>query len=512
MNSKVFRYYALITFLITMLGSITFSQMQREEDIISIIKGHANWNYPDFALEKIKSNKIVMLADEGHGTGLYMQTVIEVLYHWVNMYEANYSKGDVQGIPQKLFLVLENDSAVDKQLRKYFISGDLIDVVHPAGFWNYQFSNATLEFLTDLRSLRLHIDSLNKSNFKSSPLQFDIFCPEKTIDDSNWTVEKRDKYFAFERDEYSSAKVIKLLEDQQDAHAFIFYGGGHFLLGQQPKPPEKPVGKGYYLAHYLRKQFQKQGGVYLCDQISIPQTQWLDNAFKKIDRSFAIDDSCWQDVPISIHKSFPHYDGAIFHTSAPDPSWHMSRFLSETMIDLILQDIDRNKNIRNEFQRGNLHGWFPYLSTFTDKDYYMPITVDDSLTVEIAIKEIKQWRQSTKIDVVADISNLSIWKRLVERIRNNPDPKSTWYQMLLADYIGFIVWYQYCASPQVRADAAWKYIERYKKYITIDNLISVLWIGTAEEKEKALVALKQESGQNFETPKEWAHWFLQAKL
>ena len=511
MKPNIYRSFSGIAFLITILFSIAFSQMQREEDIISLINEKASWNYPDFVLEKVKTNKIFMLADEGHGSGLYLQTVIEILYNWANKYEIAHRKGDIQSYPKKLFLVLEQDSVFDKHLRKYFISGDLIDVVHPSGFWNYQFSNATLEFLTDLRSLRLYIDSLNNGSLKNSPLQFDVFCPEKTIDDPNWTVEKRETYFAFERDEYSSANVIKLLEDQSDSHALIFYGSQHLFLGQQPKPSEKPIGKGYYLAHYLRKRFQKQGGVYICDQVSIPQTTWLDNAFKRIDHSFAIDDSCWQDIPITLHRSFPHFGGAIFLPTSPEPSWHLSRFLSENMIDLILLNIDQCKNSKNQFQRGNLQGWLSYLSTFTQKDY-LSINPDDSLAVETAIKEIKQWRQSTKIDVVAEIANLSIWKRLVDRIRNNPDPKSTWYQMLLGDYIGFIVWYQNGASPQVRADAAWKYIERYKKFITIDNLISVLWIGTTKEKEKALVILKQESGQNFQTPKEWAYWFLHANL
>jgi len=511
MKSYVFRCIEGTALLIVILGSMTLSQMQREGDILTIIKEKANFSYPDFVLEKIKSNRIVMLADEGHGSGLYMQTLIDVLHNWVNMYEAAYSKGEIRGIPRRLFLVIEQDSIFDQQLRKYFISGDLSNVINPKGFWNYQFSNATLEFLTDLRLLRLHIDSLNSERLKNAPLQFDILCPEKTLNDPNWTVEKRDKYFTYERDEYSSAKVIKLLEDQRDAHALIFYGSAHLFLGEQPKPPEKPIGKGYYLAHYLQKQFREQGGLYICDQISIPQTQWLDNAIKKIDRSFAIDDSCWQDIPITLQKGFPNFDGAIFLTSAPDPSWHMSRFLSETMIDLILQHIDKCTNTKNEFQRSNLYSWFQYLSTFTDKDY-SSLNVDDSLAIAIAIKEIKQWRQSNKIDVVSDIVDLSIWKRLVDRIRNNPDPKSTWYQMILGDYIGFVVWYQNGASPQVRSNAVWKYIERYKKYIIIDNLISVLWIGTVKEKEKALVVLKQESGQNFQTPKDWAHWFLQAKL
>ena len=140
MKSNVFRCIAGAALIIANFSPLTFSQMQREEDILTIIKEKANWNYSDFVLDKIKSNKIVMLADEGHGIGLYLQTVIEVLGDWTNTYETAFLKGETQGIPQRLFLVLENDSLVDKQLRRFFISGDLSEVVHPGGFWNYQFS------------------------------------------------------------------------------------------------------------------------------------------------------------------------------------------------------------------------------------------------------------------------------------------------------------------------------------------------------------------------------------
>jgi len=75
-----------------------------------------------------------MLADEGHGSGLYLQTIIEVLHNWVNKYEIAQRKGDILGYPKEAVSCSRTSSVFDKHLRKYFISGDLIDVVHPAGF------------------------------------------------------------------------------------------------------------------------------------------------------------------------------------------------------------------------------------------------------------------------------------------------------------------------------------------------------------------------------------------
>jgi hypothetical protein len=84
--------------------------------------------------------------------------------------------------------------------------------------------------------------------------------------------------------------------------------------------------------------------------------------------------------------------------------------------------------------------------------------------------------------------------------------------MVLADYIGFIIWYQSGATPQIRGDAVWKRIERYRKHIIVENLIALLWIGTPAEKEKALAVLTKETGQNFCAPKDWEQWFLHANI
>ena len=512
MNSSLYRYFLGIVILLSLLFSLTLSQAQREADILALINKNATWDYTEFALNKIKSNRIFMLADEEHGSDLYMKTVIDILWKWVKIYEIDPNKYALSNYPKTLFLVLERDSIAGNSIRKYFASGNLIDAIDPHQIVDNTFSNAVLEFDSDLHSLHMHIDSLNRYQPATSQLQYDIYCPEKTIYYTDWSKEKSEQYFTYERDEYSSAKVIKLLEDHPTAHALIFYGGQHLFLGQQPKPPQNPIGKGYYLAHYLRKHFPRQGGVYICDQVSIPLNKFrLDNAFNRIDHSFGIEDSCWQDIPFAKGTGLPHFDATIFHVAQPQSPCRLYHLLSETMIDLILQHIDECKNTKNELQQSHLLVWLSYLSIFTDKDY---ATIDrsDSNIVQLAISEIKQWRKSTKFDVVKDIIDLSVWKRVVDRIRFYPNPLSLWYQKLLSECIGFSVWYPYEASSQVRADATWKYIQRYRKYITIDHLISVLWIGTSQEKEKALRALEQESGQSYQTPKEWAEWFSNANI
>ena len=510
LRTRILLYIVVSFSLVSLTAS---SQTERKEELIRLINEKASWNYREFILNKLRSNRIVMLADQGHGEDLYSQTIIEVLNHWVTTCETS-TKADLSpDIPQRIYLVLEMDSIAVENIRHYFVTGNLINVVDPESFMGYQFTTGTLEFFSGLRNLRLRIDTLNVGRLKDHPIQFDLLGPEKHIDTdkSNWTAEKRDMYFAFERDEYSSSRIIELLDRQPDAKVLAYYGSAHLILGLQQKPPEKPVGKGYYLAHYLTERFRDKGGVYTCGQVSIPSSPWLDNAFEKIEKSFAMDNSRWNAVTIDANASFSPFDGTIFHSGKVTQSRHISKTLSENLIDLILSKIDLHRTVSNEFNRSYLWLWFMYLSNFTNKDYSL-VDTRDSIKVDSVIHELKQWRLTTRIDVVQEIEQLVIWKRLIDRVPKYPEQQSTFFLMNLGNYIGFKVWFQGGASPVARSEATWKSITSYKKSITLENLVALLWVGTGLEKERALIFLRRETGKEFRTAKEWTAWLSQMEL
>ena len=55
----------------TLLAVSISAQTERRNDLTALIKQHAVWDPAEFILDKLKTNRIVMIADAGHGDPLY---------------------------------------------------------------------------------------------------------------------------------------------------------------------------------------------------------------------------------------------------------------------------------------------------------------------------------------------------------------------------------------------------------------------------------------------------------
>ncbi len=136
-----------------------------------------------------------------------------------------------------------------------------------------------------------------------------------------------------------------------------------------------------------------------------------------------------------------------------------------------------------------------------------PVDHNNAHAIDGTIKAWKAWRKSAALDLVEDLSTLRYFKRCVDLIRTINQKQSTWHQIQLEKLVGFKVWFGDGASPQVRADSIWMYINRYRKPIVVDNLIQLLWVASKSESEKAVAVLKRETRMDFNTPKEWTSWW-----
>src|ERR1039458_4832157 len=180
---------AIVVFVL--LGGDASGQTERRNDLTALIRQHAVWDPADFILDKLKTNRIVMVADGGHGDPLYYRVVINSLNAWVSKHE---EAPNIKELPSKLFLYLEFDSTGANGLKRYFQNGNPVETMGPASFWGDQFTTGTLEFYGDLRNLRHRIDTYNSGRIGDAQIDFDIIGPEKEIDLSNWTTEKRDRF------------------------------------------------------------------------------------------------------------------------------------------------------------------------------------------------------------------------------------------------------------------------------------------------------------------------------
>ena len=315
------------------------AQNERRNDLMTMIEHNAVWDPAEFILGKLKTNRVVMIADAGHGDPLYYRVVINSLNLWVTEHE-QAAKNQPGDLPSKLFLFLEIDSSQANALKHYFNSGNLIETIQPLNFWGEQFTTGTLEFYDNLRTLKGRIDAYNSTRAGDGQISFDIIGPEKVIDLSDWTSEKRDRFFLYERDEYSSARIKELLEATPDAKALIFYGGGHLQRGNVLKQGLNQKSMGHFLAHYLSESFGSKGGVYTCGQVDVLASSWMDEAVVKIGKTFAVENSLFTGVPIEASASFQPYDGAIYYFASPRKTRHLSAVLSENLVDYILNKID----------------------------------------------------------------------------------------------------------------------------------------------------------------------------
>jgi len=498
--------YRLLTYTIIAVvtaGGNVFSQTERRDELAALIQHHAVWDPAEFILDKLATNRIVMLADGGRGDPLYYKAVIGSLNLWFSKHEQAATN---MTVPSKVFLFLEVDSARASALNRYFQTGNPAEIIDPENFWGDQFSTGTLEFYSKLRTLHDRIDAFNRGRQADARLRFEVMGAEKDIDLSNWTTEKRERFFIYERDEYSSQRIKEILDSVPDTKALIFYNSVRLLRGSVPKQAGNQKSMGHYLAYYLSESFGAQGGVYTCGQVDVPRSSWADQAIVHVSKTFAVDHAIFAGVPIEGNASFQPYDGSIYYVAPPRNARNITNVLSENLVDYIFAHIDEYKDATKEFYRGKLDAWLYYLSTVAAVDWH-PVDHHNAHAVDSTIDAWKEWRKSANLDIVGDLSTLRYFRRCVERIRTINQKQSTWHQIQLEKLIGFKVWFGDGASPQGRADSIWACITRYRKPIVVDNLIPLLWVGTKSENEKAVAILQKETGMDFTSAEEWSAWW-----
>lgn len=485
----------------------SLAQSRRVADLTALIERHADWDPGDFILNKLETNRIVVVGDAEHGDPLYSRVLVNSLNEWITRWAQTGPQTDAGRLPSKVFLVLEMDSVQADGLREYFKTGDPIHTIQPFSFIGNQFTTGVLKFFDDLRLIRHRVDSLNERRPSKDRIFFDVVGPEEIIDPASWTPAKRDSLFVHVRDEYSSSRIEELLDESPDAKALVYYGQMHLYTERMEKSKGKPESMGYYVAHYLKEHFGSNGGVYTVEQIdadAIPTR--LDKAISRIGKTFATDGSVFSGAAVDPNAYIPWLDGAIFYFTPPRDARHLSMLYSEKLVDYILNNIDSFRDVSEEYNRWVVGSWLNYLSNVAAVPFH-GINYGDSTAVDSAITAWKKWRRSTKLDVVGEIASLDYFKKCIDLIRNAGIPESMEYEQRLASLVGFRVWFPMGTSPQVQADSMWSHIQRYRNSVITENLVDLLWVASKLEKEKAMFVLAKETGMSFKTAEEWTSWW-----
>jgi hypothetical protein len=445
-----------------------------------------------------------MIADEGHGNHIFMQTVINYLNYWIDTIQIKLNQK--QSIPRNLYLILESDSNQINSIYKYFSSNNPYDLLNPRFNYGNLFTSAVIEFYDDLRNIHFKIESINENLPEEEKISFKLFGPEKVIDLNDWSIEKRERFFINERDEYSSDQIINLLEKDSTARALIFYGGGH-LVTIKTRKSQNNQDEGFFLVYYLAEHFRDKGGYYSIDQLSAKQNLWLNEVYKFTNENYIIENSIFEGhtIPNNMQPQGTNASLTLFDKNIIQPD--ISKIWSDNLVNCFLNNADKFINLQSEFNRGIISSWFYYLSIISGNEFEN-INFNDSVSVIKEIEKWKDWRKNKKTNIADEIINQNIIKNRINLFEKSEYPAAIRYEY---DFGGLLlnakVWHNRDATPKLIAKGYNEHIEKYSKPIISENLINLLWVGTNEEKQKALEYLKKTFSLNLNTAKEWTDWW-----
>jgi len=469
------------------------------------IEQHCDFDVDQFILDRLNENRIVMIGDFGHRLYLYKRTVTDFLNHWLDCAENGGSN-----TPKRLFLVLEMDSLYANQIEES-LSGRYSEyLLDDRRLFTDVYTTSTIRFYhQDLKRIFDRIERFNCREEVDSVF-LDLVGPEQLIDFDRWSNAKSASFFIRGRDEYSSSRIIELLQGNSDYKALVFYGGSHLRKSRWLKQADDLSDSGVYMGHYLADRFAKDGGIYTFYQGSIQRPDIQSHrSMTSPGRTYAIDNR-YLDINIrsgNVTTEYPisTYDGSIIHSDRPVRGKPVYRVWSKSVIDYTLRGLEDCEDSDNDYAKLFCFKAERYLRTFSGKKY--EIGGDDPGWKPYTSQDWREWRSSTELDVVEDIQSLSLWRRLVDRMSNAHGVYVNWYEGLLSESLEIPRFWDTLRTSSERAEAYWEYVVQDRDFLVVDNLVHLLWIGDQDEKEKALQVLKTTTGQDFQTAEEWTEWW-----
>jgi len=509
LSNKLLDFFLIIFLSIfTLIGC---GERNDQKQLERIVLARSDQNINQSLLKRLKTDRIVMLSDGEHGQRLYFQKLIALLNHWVDDMEAQNRENPTQISPPDLTLILEMDSLEIGKINEGMKIDDYFGIIEPTFIAGGIFTTAYLEFYHDLGILKKRVDELNKSAGMSAKIRFNFYGPERPIDINrdNWSLGKRDSFFLYERDEYSSQKVIDLLDRNPDTKALIYYGPGHLEKNRTFKIASVPKVRGYFIAHYLTDHFAKKGGIGLIDQIPLTvMVKYCGETFAKPGSSYIIDNSVIKRIP-EVGRKWRHTDATIVWFEEAFAPKNIQWVWSERIVGMIFEHLDEYRNINNEFDVMTLGPLFQYLYIISGRKF-MGIDFKNQAAVDNEILKWKTWFRTARLDVVAGIEKLSYWKQLISLMNDTTDfEKWDHYERILYRAAGFQPIQIEGLSEIELADKYSKKLQANRKRLVVENLVHMLWVASDPEKKKAFAVLSRETGKDFKTAKEWTVWWYE---
>ncbi len=455
-SSNYYKIFAIIIlFVIVFLGSSIYCS-KTERDY------HTNPN--SYIVDQLVNKKVIMHGDFAHGYPLPYKSLIFLLDKWID----KVSKGESKSY--NITLILEADTQEVAKLNDFIDTGNWEPFID---YWLPYNTMEWLEFCAELRSLKSQIDSLNTTKHLNPKISFSIFGGESyNVFDNPQSLqiskEEGSKYFVHIRDSLTAKNIIEYLKKNKERKAIIFYGNLHLIKNYVSKniagalPDSESYG--YYLTHYLKEEFGEDSVLAI--------NQWIVNE-KMIENSpFAASKNSnifvySKDIPWSnLHPE--NYDGYILRYEQPSPAHNLSYIFSKNIINA---DLKRMQFIKK------------YLPGYLAKGYYDKAEESLKLLTGENYDEMSQWLtwiKENNYDGFLRLDSKEFEDDIYKAYYENPSDRKIKLMLLELGFGPGIMSSQ--LIPKDEWEKTWREVLPHIKYL---NAVGLLWIGTAEEKQKA---------------------------
>ncbi len=469
------RYSAFLIIIFLCLLTYAYSQV----DSTKFIK-----NPDKYLAEQIFSKRIVILADYNrHHSSESNHTCVSVLNNWLLAAESKQTKCN-------LTLVLEDSPEDAALITDYIKTGNIDTLIYMMDDNGYI---EDLEFYSDLKDFSESVrqsESFKRNLISFSVKGFEEIGSRPPISFMYKTLIERDWWFVNQRDSITSKGIMEYLNSNPDEKALVFYGSAHLIKKRAKKEFATYQLKGdstygYYIAYYLKNSFGENNVLTVSQGLNPAKYLNDDLHMETMQYEFYAKS---EDIPWKI--MYPeNYDALIVRQErlvfSPHPLYYL---LCRAQAEDIIRQMKENESI-DRFKRT-----IPVTRNFTW--LYFGVIFEDAAEFEnwyernrnrIDIKTIDCQKTASRLFAYAfrDTSNISIKYQLggIGFILTKlfPFPDSTNWQKYL-----------------------WPEMKEHVKFI---NAVGIYWIGYADEKEEAKEFLREFSGEDFESAKEYFRWY-----
>lgn len=483
-------------------------------------------------MDNICRKKVVMIGDGYHKHGTYMRLVTGLLNRWVDTLEAEHNNvarvgadNGASAVPHKLMLFLEPDSEHTALQLRSIRNGDVVpwlaSVLKLEAEWGHLIGGTSVDEVEYSASLNRITDRVSRLNAKNPnhPYDFQIICPEgvppyKPFDRGQIrdTAEIRKKllewgrtkfnWFAHERDRISSRAIRKALIEHPGYKGVVFYGTAHLMRGMQNKADVggREFGNDsaydYYLAHFLDEYFGRESVAVFFS----PGKPGADEA----------------SIAENVHRG-EIFDYNISCTLVPRGPSPLELIPSRTVLAAfreLVRDCEKEGN-EHGLMFGRIHAFRLYFqlkrSNLNNRMTTRPLL--DSIRVHLwdtsaavaARRDVMFDSLIAVYDGISSIDSLQNWLT----VRANDSPfYDEMLNLVIMNIPGADSVHDFRNPIHLPLDTTMQaFVRAHRRDLVEYFLVNLLWIGTPDEKSRALAELTTLTGQPYRTAEEWSEWW-----